>query len=346
MKYFCLGDSDIKVSAIALGTMTWGEQNSLADAFLQMDYALSQGVNFFDAAEMYPVPPKADTYGQTENIIGEWLTKTGNRNKIILATKVVGRSNGFPYIRDGNLRLDRKNITQALEASLKRLRTDYIDLYQLHWPDRITNYFGKLGYDHEDEVETSQIVETLSVLNDLINEGKIRTIGLSNETPWGVMKFLQLSEKHQLPTIKSIQNPYNLLNRSYEIGMAEVSHRENVGLLAYSPLAFGVLSGKYLGGRKPADCRITLFERFSRYSNAQAEKAVAAYVALANEHQLDPAQMALAFVNNQTFLTSNIIGATSMLQLKANIESAKITLTEDVLSGIESIHTRYPNPCP
>ena len=345
MEYRQLGNSDVKVSLICLGTMTWGEQNTQAEAFEQMNFALDAGINFFDTAEMYPVPPKAETYAATEQIIGNWLERTGNRQKIILATKVASRSDGFHYIRDGNLRLDTKNIKTALHASLKRLKTDYVDLYQLHWPDRQTNCFGQLGYKHIEE-ESVELFESLQALGDLMSEGKIKHIGVSNESPWGVMKILQLAEAHNLPRIVSIQNPYNLLNRTYEIGLSEISHREEVGLLAYSPMAFGALSGKYLHGQQPEKGRLTLFERFSRYSNPMGIAATEDYVDIANRHQLNAAQMSLAFVNTRSFLTSNIIGATSLEQLKDNIESTQLALSDDVLHEIEAVHTRYPNPCP
>jgi len=345
MQYRQLGDSELNVSLICLGTMTWGEQNTQAEAFAQMDYALSKGINFFDTAEMYPVPPKATTYAETERIIGNWFETTGNREKIVLATKVASRSENFHYIRDGNPKLDAKNIKAALHASLKRLKTDYIDLYQLHWPDRQTNYFGELGYEHVEE-ESVDIHESLQALADLVKDGKVRHIGISNETPWGMMKTLHLAEQHNLPRIVSIQNPYNLLNRSYEVGLAEISHRERVGLLAYSPMAFGALSGKYLHGQSPADGRLTLFERFSRYSNPLGIAATEDYVEIANRHHLDPAQMALAFVNSRDFLTSNIIGATSLEQLKDNIDSIHTNLSDEVLHEIEAVHTRYSNPCP
>jgi len=345
MEYRQLGNTDLKVSLICLGTMTWGEQNTQDDAFAQMDMALDAGVNFFDTAEMYPVPPKAETYAATEVIIGNWLEQRKNRDKIILATKVASRSDGFPYIRDGNPRLDRKNIEAALEQSLKRLKTDYVDLYQLHWPDRITNYFGQLGYEHNEE-ESVTIEESLSILSDLVKSGKVRYIGLSNETPWGVMKFLQLAEKFNLPRVVSVQNPYSLLNRTFEVGLAEVAHREKVGLLAYSPMAFGVLSGKYLNGQRPEKGRITLYERFTRYNSPMGIAATEDYCDIAKRHNLSPAQMSLAFVNSRAFLTSNIIGATSLEQLKENLDSVNITLSDDILHEIEAVHTRYPNPCP
>ncbi|MCH8532680.1 MAG: NADP(H)-dependent aldo-keto reductase [Saccharospirillum sp.] len=340
-----LGRSELMVSKIALGTMTWGEQNTEAQAHEQMDYALGQGINFFDAAEMYPVPPKAETYGLTEQYIGTWFAKTGQRDKVILATKAVSRG-GFDYVR-GGARLSREQIKAACESSLKRLQTDYIDLYQLHWPDRSTNYFGKLGFTGIDEAEIPiPIEESLRALEELVLEGKVRRVGISNETAWGVSEYLRLSREEGLIRIDSIQNPYNLLNRSFEVGLAEFACREDVGLLAYSPLAFGMLSGKYLGGQKPEKARLTLYSRFQRYNNPIGFQATADYVELAQQHGLDPAQMALAYVNDRAFVTSNIIGATSMEQLKSNIESHSITLSDEVLSGIEAIHQKHPNPCP
>lgn len=346
MEYRRLSNTDINVSQICLGTMTWGEQNTEAEAHAQLDTAFELGVNFIDTAEMYPVPPKAETYSLTEQYIGTWLAKRQDRDKIVLATKVASRADWLEYIRDGNICLDRANIEAALEASLKRLQTDYIDLYQLHWPDRNTNFFGKLGFDISAGEQTVAIEESLAVLNDIVTSGKVRHIGISNETPWGTMQFLELARQHDWPRAVSIQNPFNLLNRTFEIGLSEIAYRENIGLLAYSPLGFGILSGKYMHGARPAGARLTLFERFTRYNSPNAENAIEAYVGLAREHSLDPAQMALAFVNTRPFLTSNIIGATSLEQLKSNIASTEVTLSEQVLEGIEQIHERYPNPSP
>lgn len=349
MKYNKLGQTEIDVSLIALGTMTWGEQNTEQEAHDQIDFALERGINFIDTAELYPVPPKADTQGLTETYIGTWLTKSKQRDKIVLATKVVGPSNGnggTEHFRQGKSRHNKQNIEQALHDSLNRLQTDYVDLYQLHWPDRSTNFFGQLGYTHIDDEVSVPILETLTVLTDLVKAGKIRHIGLSNETPWGISQFLHLAEKHGLAKIVSVQNPYNLLNRSYEIGSAEISIRENVGLLAYSPLAFGYLSGKYLNGALPEGARITKFERFDRYKSENAQKAIELYVNLANKHGIDPAQLALAFVNQQRFITSNIIGATNLDQLKTNIESINIELSDELITEIEAIHKLYPNPSP
>ena len=345
MQYRRLGRTDLDVSLICLGTMTWGEQNTEAEAHQQLDAALAAGVNFIDAAEMYPVPPKAETYGVTEKYIGTWLKKRHQREKVILATKVIGRSD-FSYVRDGTQCLNRKNIEAALNASLQRLQTDYIDLYQLHWPDRNTNYFGKLGYEYDPSDNPVAIDETLTVLGDLVAAGKVRHIGLSNESPWGAMTFLRAAEQLGLPRVMSIQNPYCLLNRTFEVGLAEVSHHEDVGLLAYSPLGFGVLSGKYLNGAHPATGRLTLFTRFTRYNNSAAMAATQQYVELARQADLDPAQMALAYVNSRTFLTSTIIGATSLEQLRSNLASVDITLSPDVVSAIEAIHQSHPNPAP
>jgi len=346
MKYRKLGNTDIDVSVICLGTMTWGEQNSEAEAFEQMDYAIAHGVNFFDTAELYAIPPRAETYGTTERIIGNWLKKTDRRNQVILASKVCGPTGWCPHIRKGQSRLDAKNITLACEASLKRLQTDHLDLYQVHWPERNTNFFGKLGYAPEDDTGATPIEEPMEALNLLVQQGKVRHIGISNETPWGAMQYLHLAETKDLPRIVSIQNPYSLLNRTFEVGLAEIACREQVGLLAYSPLAFGTLSGKYLNGARPADGRITLFPDYTRYMNPQGQAATAANVNLAREHGLDPAQMALAFVCSRPFLTSAIIGATTMQQLKANIASMDVTLSDEVMAGIQDIHTHYPNPCP
>ncbi|MDI1300670.1 MAG: NADP(H)-dependent aldo-keto reductase [bacterium] len=341
-----LGRSDLYVSKLCLGTMTWGEQNSQEEGFAQMNAALEAGINFFDTAEMYAVPPTAKSYGSTETIIGNWFrAHPGHREHVILASKITGRSSSMPYIR-GNPDLSRAHIEEAINHSLQRLQTDYLDLYQLHWPDRQTNYFGKLGYQVQNDSDAVPILETLEALGDQVKAGKIRHIGLSNETPWGAMKFLQLAEQHDLPRAVSIQNPYNLLNRSYEIGLAEVSHREDIGLLAYSPLAFGVLTGKYLSDQWPEGARITLFKRFARYLNPQADAATAAYVNLARDNGLSPAQMALAFINQQPFVTSNIIGATSLAQLEENISAIRVKLDDDVLKAIEAIHVQHPNPSP
>ncbi|MDX1816765.1 MAG: NADP(H)-dependent aldo-keto reductase [Marinobacter sp.] len=340
-----LGKTDIDVTLICLGTMTWGEQNSEQEAFEQLDYAMDQGINFIDAAEMYPVPPRAETQGRTETYLGNWLARRGKRDDLVIASKVAGPGNGLGYLRGGP-RLTRDHIRQACEDSLQRLQTDYIDLYQVHWPDRNTNFFGKLGYVHSADEDATPVEETLSALDELVREGKVRHIGLSNETPWGTSQYLHLAQSRGWPRPVSIQNPYNLLNRSFEVGLAEFAHREQTGLLAYSPLAFGMLSGKYLGDKWPEKGRMTLYERFSRYTGARGMEATRAYVELARQHGLSPSQMALAYVNSRSFVTSNIIGATTMEQLKENIASADITLDESVMEGIEAIHRDFTYPCP
>ena len=346
MEYNKLGQTDIEVSKICLGTMTWGEQNTEGEAHEQLNYAMDAGINFIDVAEMYPVPPRKETYGLTESYIGNWLNKRKDRDKIILATKIAAKAEWLPYIRDGQIKLDKKNIVQALDDSLRRLKTDYIDLYQMHWPDRDTNFFGKLAYFHAPEKDGTPISETLAVLDELVEQGKIRMIGISNETPWGCAEYLRISREKKLPRIVSIQNPYNLLNRTFEIGISEFAHREQVGLLAYSPLAFGALSGKYLNNQKPEGARLTLFERFNRYLNPRAIQATEAYVDLAKKNDLDPSQMALSYVSSRPFLTSNIIGATSMKQLKMDIESINVELSKEIIKEIESIHKKIPNPAP
>jgi len=348
MEYRRLGRSEIRVSVIGLGTMTWGEQNTEAEGHEQIDCALDHGVNLIDTAEMYAVPPRAETYGSTERIIGSWIRSSGKRDKIVLCTKVAGpgRALGVDYVRNGQNKLDRKNILDAIDASLKRLQTDYVDLYQLHWPDRTTNFFGRLGYQHAESESTVPIEETLEVLTELIRSGKVRHVGLSNETPWGMHRFLQIAEQGGLARVVSIQNPYNLLNRSFEVGLSEMAIREDVGLLAYSPLAFGVLTGKLLNGARPPEARVVRWSRFARYNGEIAERATGAYVSIAREHGLNPAQMALAFVNRQRFVTSNLIGATTMEQLRTNLGSAGLQLSEDVLNAIEAAHRAQPNPCP
>lgn len=343
MQYRPLGRTDLKVSLIGLGTMTWGEQNSEAEAHAQMDMAMAAGVNFFDTAEMYPVAPRAETQGRTEQYIGSWFAKTGKRREIVLATKVIGPGM-FPYIRGGP-KLDRASVLAACETSLKRLQTDYIDLYQVHWPQRPANYFGRLGYEEGGDGGVS-IEETLDALGELVRQGKVRHIGISNETPWGLSEYLRLHREKNLPRVASVQNPYSLLNRSYEIGLAEFAAREDVGLLAYSPLAMGVLSGKYLDGAKPAGSRMALFTRFTRYQGEQAEAATRAYVELARAQNLDPAQMALAFVNSRSFVVSTLLGATTPAQLKIALDSAALTLSSKVLREIDAIHRRYTIPCP
>lgn len=346
MEYTNLPHTDVEVSKICLGTMTWGNQNTEEEGHQQMDYALEQGVNFFDTAELYPIPAAKERYADTERIIGTWFKKKRNRDKVILTSKIVGKAEMTKFIRTTGI--NRETIKSAVEGSLTRLQTDYLDLYQLHWPDRTTNYFGKRGYKHsisdhwEDNIH--QILETL---RDLVREGKIRHVGVSNETPWGAMRYLEESKVHaSLPRMITIQNPYNLLNRLFEVGLAEISHREDLGLLAYSPLGFGTLSGKYLGGRNPENSRIALFPNYNRYSSDTAVKATEKYFELAQANGLSLTQMALAFVNSRPFLTSNIIGATTMNQLTENIGSIDIQLNEEVLKGIEAIHNEIPNPAP
>ncbi len=346
MEYRQLGDSDLKVSQICLGTMTWGQQNSEAEAHQQLDYAVDQGINFIDTAELYAIPPKVETQGLTEQYIGTWLGRRPDRDKLIIATKVAGPGQDWVGHIRGGPRLNRDHIHRALDASLKRLQTDYVDLYQVHWPERSTNYFGKLGFAPEDDDDAIPIEETLTALAELVEAGKVRYVGISNETPWGVMAYLRLAEQAGLPRIVSIQNPYNLLNRSFEVGLAEMVYREKLGFLAYSPLAFGMLSGKYLYGSRPSRARLTLFPDYSRYSGEQGMAATVEYDKLARRHGLAPAQLALAFVNSRPFLTSTIIGATTMDQLKANIASAELTLSEALLAEIEAIHARFTDPCP
>ncbi|MEN8991325.1 NADP(H)-dependent aldo-keto reductase [Acinetobacter sp. YH16042] len=349
MQFKPLAHSGILVPEICLGTMTFGEQNTQAEAFEQLDYALERGLNFWDTAEMYPVPPKPETQGSTETIIGNWIAARGGRDKLILASKIAGPSQGGSHIRDGQTKFIASEIESALDHSLQRLQTDYLDLYQLHWPQRPTNFFGKLGYGNAEANSTQTITnleETLVALSHEVKKGRIRSIGLSNETPWGTLKFLQLAEKHGLEKIVSVQNPYSLLNRTYEIGLSEIAHYEGVGLLAYSPLAFGYLTGKFRHGARPANARVTLFSRFSRYSNAESEWATEQYAQLAEQHGLTLTQLALAFIKQQFFVTSTIIGATNLDQLKENIDAFEVNLSEDILKGIEAIHRQQPNPAP
>ena len=349
MQFKPLANTGILVPEICLGTMTFAEQNTQAEGFAQLDYALERGLNFWDTAEMYPVPPKSETQGATERIIGNWFAERGGRDNVILATKIAGPSQGGSQIRNGQTRYTATEIASALDGNLQRLKTDYIDLYQLHWPQRPTNFFGKLGYDNAEannDQEVTALEETLSALSDEVKKGRIRAIGLSNETPWGTLKFLHLAEKLGLEKVVSVQNPYNLLNRTYEIGMSEIAKYENVGLLAYSPLAFGYLTGKFRHGARPAHARVTLFSRFSRYSNPQSEWATEQYAQLAEKHGLSLTQLALAFIKQQFFVTSTIIGATNLAQLKENIDAFEINLSEDILQGIEAIHRQQPNPAP
>ncbi|WP_407303293.1 NADP(H)-dependent aldo-keto reductase [Acinetobacter sp.] len=344
-----LTNTGILVPEICLGTMTFGEQNTQAEAFQQLEYALDQGLFFWDTAEMYPVPPKPETQGATETILGNWIAQRGKRDQLFIASKIAGPSQGGSHIRDGQTRFTAAEISSAIDGSLKRLQSDYIDLYQLHWPQRPTNFFGKLGYGNEEaqnNKEVTALEETLNALSDEIKKGRIRYIGLSNETPWGTLKFLHLAEKLGLEKFVSVQNPYSLLNRTYEIGMSEIAHYENVGLLAYSPLAFGYLTGKFRNGARPANARVTLFSRFSRYSNPESEWATEQYAQLAERHGLTLTQLSLAFIKQQFFVTSTIIGATNLDQLKENIQAFEIDLSAEVLQGIEDIHRQQPNPAP
>ena len=343
MKYKQLGNSDLTVSEITLGTMTFGQQNTLADACAQLDYAVAQGVNFIDTAEMYPVPAKAETQGRTEEYVGQWL-KSQARDKLIIGTKVAGPARGMGWIRNGPESLDRANIMAAIEGSLQRLQTDYIDLYQIHWPARNVPMFGKNYYNPALERPSTSVEEQLTVLSELVKSGKVRHIGVSNETPWGVAEFLKVAERLGLQRIISIQNPYNLINRTFEIGLHEMCHREQISLLAYSPLAFGLLSGKYVSN--PAESgRMTLYPDFGqRYKKINVPAAVAAYTQLAEQHGISPAQMALAYIRSRPFVASTIVGATTMQQLQENLSS--IELNAEVLKSIEEIHLRYTNPAP
>ena len=346
MNYKKLGNTDLNVSTICLGTMTWGEQNSEKEGFEQMDFALNQGVNFWDTAEIYSIPMREETYGETERIIGNWFEKTKKRNEIVLATKVCGNTSN-KYIRGGGNSFGKKKIMEALDESLKRLKTDYIDLYQLHWPERNTNFFGDYGYEHdENDKNWTPFEEILESLKKFIEQGKIRYVGLSNETAWGLSKFLELSKMKGLPKMMSVQNPYNLLNRTYEVGLAEISVREQSGLLAYSPLAFGYLTGKYRNNKLPAKSRMQLFKNFNRYKNENGQKAIDEYYKISKKYNLDFTQMSLKFCEIQHFTTSVIIGATTMEQLKTNIESVNVNLNSDIINDINKIQQKYPNPCP
>ncbi|KGQ70339.1 aldo/keto reductase [Chelonobacter oris] len=348
MQYRQLGNTDLHVSLICLGTMTFGEQNSEAEAHRQLDYAVAQGVNFIDTAEMYPVPPNGSTYGKTETYIGSWLTKQP-RDKLIVASKIAGPSRANDnqnYIRGGS-RFSREQIIAACNASLKRLQTDYLDLYQLHWPERQVNFFGQLGLTALDEADDiTPLQESLEALQTLQQQGKIRHFGLSNDTPWGVMECLRLQRELSLPRVVSVQNPYNLLNRSYEVGLSEISLREQVGLLAYSPLAFGLLSGKYRTQPWPEKGRLTLFERFKRYTKPKGFEAVERYAEIAEQAGISLTALALAFVNQQSFVASNIIGATTQEQLKENIASVNVRLNDEILAQINAVHAEISNPCP
>ena len=346
MNYKKLGSTDVNVSTICLGTMTWGEQNSKADGFEQMDYAIDNGVNFWDTAEIYAIPMREETYGETENIIGEWFKKTKKRDKVILATKVSGPTSK-EYIRGGGCSYDKKSMSEALEKSLKRMQTDYIDLYQLHWPERNTNFFGKQGYEHDsNEKNWIAFEEILENLKKFVDAGKIRYVGLSNETAWGLAKCLELSKLKNLPKMMAVQNPYNLLNRTYEVGLAEISVREQSGLLAYSPLAFGYLTGKYRNNNMPKGSRIDLFKDFTRYNNENSIKAIEEYYKISQKFNLDFAQMSIKFCEIQPFVTSVIIGATTMQQLKTNVESVNVKLNNEIINEINEVQKIYPNPCP
>ncbi len=344
MNYKKLGNTDINVSTICLGTMTWGEQNTQSEAFEQMNYSIENGVNFWDTAELYAVPPKAETYGHTETIIGNWFERTKKRKDVIIATKVAGPSR--EYLRKGENSFIGKNLEDALHGSLKRLKTDYIDLYQLHWPERNVNNFGRLGYEHK-ENDWNKFEEVLENLKKFIDQGKVRYFGLSNETPWGVMNYLQLAKDKNLPRMMSIQNPYSLLNRSYEVGLAEVSIRENIGCLAYSPLASGYLSGKYRNKQFPKGSRMERdFDFWTRYRKPNMENAVEDYYIISQKYDLDMSQMSIKFCEVQDFMTSVIIGATTMEQLKTNVESVKVNLDSEVIKEINNVQKKYPNPCP
>lgn len=344
MKYTTLPGTEIRISKICLGSMTWGQQNDEAEGHKQLDLALEQGVNFIDTAEMYPVPARKETQGSTEQIIGSWLKERGNRHQIILASKIAGPGKAMAHIRP-NLGFSKAAITEALEKSLKRLETDYLDLYQLHWPERNSNFFGDLDYKEDDEEEwEDNFREILSHLQDFIKTGKIRQIGLSNESPYGVMRFVE-EARTGASTISTVQNPYNLLNRKDEIGLTEIYHRENIGLLPYSPLGMGTLTGKYLESNPP-NSRLTLFPQYTRYSNTQAVKATEKYVQLAKDHGLNPGKMALAFVHSRPFVSSTIVGATSTEQLTENLDSINLELSEEVLEKINEVHLEIPNPAP
>ncbi|HLP99063.1 MAG TPA: NADP(H)-dependent aldo-keto reductase [Sideroxyarcus sp.] len=344
MEYRNIGDSDLKVSTLCLGTMTFGEQNSEADAHAQLDYAVSHGVNFIDTAEMYPVAPRAETVHRTESYIGSWL-KQQPRDKLIVATKIAGPARGFTWIR-GSPRINREHITAAIEGSLRRLQTDYVDLYQIHWPDRYVPMFGGTSYDVTQERDSTPIAEQLQVLAELVKAGKVRHLGLSNETPWGVMEFVRCAEQLDLPKVVSVQNAYHLMNRTFENGLAETCRHTGVGLLAYSPLAFGHLTGKYLADPQ-AHGRITLFPGFGqRYNKPNVPAAVMEYVRIAQEAGLTPATLALAFARTRWFTGSVIVGATTLAQLQENLASATVTLSTEVLEKIEAVHKRLPNPAP
>lgn len=344
MKYITLPQTGLTVSKLCLGTMTFGEQNTESEAHQQLDYAISRGINFIDTAEMYPIAARQETLGSTERFIGSWLKKRGKRDDLIIATKIAGPNRGMEYIRKP-LDFSPKSIGEAVELSLKNLKTDYIDLYQLHWPERKMNMFGQRGFTIVDDGWSDNFKSILETLQKFIQAGKIRHIGVSNETPWGLMHFLRESERYQLPRVATIQNPYSLLNRLFEVGLTETCYREQVGLLAYSPLGFGILSGKHLQGKQPGS-RIALFPQFTRYTSENATRATALYKELSEQHGLTLTQMALAFVQQQPFVSSTIIGATSVEQLKENIDSHNIVLSPEVLTEINRIQELIPNPAP
>ena len=346
MNFKKLGNTDLKVSTICLGTMTWGEQNNQKEAFEQMNYALDSGINFFDTAEIYPSPCFEKTYGSTEKIIGNWFKEKKNREQVILASKISGP--GLSWVRNGGPQYSEQNIKKAIEDSLKRLQTDYIDLYQLHWPERKTNFFGRLNYKHQEKEDSwNDFEKILIILEKFIKQGKIRYIGLSNETSWGLSKFLEVSKLKTLPKMMSVQNPYNLLCRTYEIGLAEISIREKSGLLAYSPLAGGFLTGKYRNNNLPENSRQKLFaEYYTRYNKPNASIVIEKYFDIAKKFNLNFAQMAIKFCEIQKFATSIIIGATTMEQLKIDIESVNVNLSEEINKKINDVQIIYPNPCP
>ena len=346
MRYRQLGETDISVSELALGTMTFGEQNTEVEAHRQIEIALEAGVNHIDTAEMYPVPPRAATSGLSETMLGNWFAATGRRGEVVLATKAAGPGVHLPHIRGGESRHTRHHLTAALDGSLKRLRTDYIDIYYLHWPDRPTNTFGQLGYKPAQSEPEPNLEATLYALDEFVRAGKVRAIGVSNETPWGMAAFLALAGKFNLPRIACIQNPYNLLNRSFEVGLAEISDRERVSLIAYSPLAFGMLSGKYAGGARPANTRISRYDRFVRYTNGRGVAATEDYLEVARSFGLDPVQLAISFVLSRRYVASLLIGATTEAQLRENLAAGEATIEKRTLKAIEKVHKSNPNPCP
>jgi aryl-alcohol dehydrogenase-like predicted oxidoreductase len=345
MKYSTLPNTDIKVSKICLGSMTWGNQNTESEGHAQLDYAIDQGINFIDTAELYPVPAKAETHGRTSEIIGSWLSKTGQREQVVLASKIAGPGDYTAHIRSTGF--SPESIKAAIHLELKRLRTDYIDLYQLHWPERNSNTFGLRGYTHDpNDPWVDNFNEILHTLDECIKEGKIRHVGLSNEKAWGTMRYLEESNTHGLPRMVTIQNAYSLLNRTFEGDLAEVSMRENIGLLAYSPLGCGVLTGKYIEGKDDPKSRLNIFKRFNRYSSDQSTEATKHYLKLAKEYHLSLTHMALAFVTQQPFVTSNIIGSTSIDQLKENIESIDVNISKELMAKINAIQDGIPDPAP